>query len=189
MSEDLQKKIFAQNLLKYISSSGKSQKEIADAIKVSPQTFNTWCQGIALPRMGKVQLLADYFHISKSDLLDAHQAPPKKNPVIHFVNSEGQEQNFDINSVIYSIMESVSKMAPEQLELVNNMVGGKKIHIVENPQNRKKPSARYGSSTMPLYVAEESAPYGVNAAHARTDVPITDEDVQNDEDIMDGDNF
>lgn len=74
MSDDLQKKIFAKNLLKYLALSGKSQKEVADKIDVSPQTFNTWCQGIALPRMGKVQLLADYFHINKSDLLDEHSS-------------------------------------------------------------------------------------------------------------------
>ena len=47
-----------------------TQKEVADPIGVSPQTFNTWCQGIALPRMGKVQLLADYFNIGKTDLID-----------------------------------------------------------------------------------------------------------------------
>lgn len=76
MSDDLQKKIFAKNLLRYLALSGKSQKEVADKIEVSPQTFNTWCQGIALPRMGKVQLLADYFHINKSDLLDEHNNQP-----------------------------------------------------------------------------------------------------------------
>ena len=47
---------------------------MADAIDVSPQTFNTWCQGIALPRMGKVQRLADYFGIGKTDLID--EKPP-----------------------------------------------------------------------------------------------------------------
>ena len=73
MSDDLQKKIFSHNLLGFLSLSGKSQKEVADAIGVSPQTFNTWCQGIALPRMGKIQALADYFSISKSDLLDNHK--------------------------------------------------------------------------------------------------------------------
>ncbi|MCH5261632.1 MAG: helix-turn-helix domain-containing protein [Lachnospiraceae bacterium] len=50
--------------------SHKTQREIAQAIDVSPQTFNTWCQGIAIPRMGKVQRLADYFNIGKSDLID-----------------------------------------------------------------------------------------------------------------------
>lgn len=65
------KKIFADNLNYYLQRSNKSQKEIADAIDVLPQTFNTWTQGIAIPRMGKVQLLADYFHIRKSDLIEA----------------------------------------------------------------------------------------------------------------------
>lgn len=70
MTEIEQKKIFSKNLNRYIAASNKTQKEIADSIGVSPQTFNTWCQGIALPRMGKVQALADYFSISKTDLID-----------------------------------------------------------------------------------------------------------------------
>lgn len=70
MSEDLQKMIFMNNLNTYVNASGKTQAEIAKAIGVSPQTFNTWCKGIAIPRMGKVQALADYFMINKSDLIE-----------------------------------------------------------------------------------------------------------------------
>lgn len=70
MDDKEQKRIFAKNLNNLLSIHNKTQKEVADAISVSPQTFNTWCQGIALPRMGKVQSLADYFHIGKSDLID-----------------------------------------------------------------------------------------------------------------------
>lgn len=70
MTEDEQKKVFARNLNRYVDISQKTQREIAQAIDVSPQTFNTWCQGIAIPRMGKVQRLADYFNIGKSDLID-----------------------------------------------------------------------------------------------------------------------
>jgi len=70
MSEELQKKIFSENLIRILAIKGKTQKEVADAIGVSPQTFNTWCQGIALPRMGKLQRLSDYLMVSKSDLLE-----------------------------------------------------------------------------------------------------------------------
>lgn len=70
MADEELKRIFAKNLNKYLALSNKTQKEVADAINVSPQTFNTWCQGIALPRMGKVQRLADYFGIGKTDLID-----------------------------------------------------------------------------------------------------------------------
>ena len=65
---DLQTIIFQSNLLYYLGD--KPQAEVAKAIGVSPQTFNTWCRGIAMPRMEKIQLLADYFGIKKSDLIE-----------------------------------------------------------------------------------------------------------------------
>ena len=70
MADEEQKKIFSKNLNNYLTLTNKTQREVAEAIGVSPQTFNTWCQGIALPRMGKVQLLADYFKIGITDLID-----------------------------------------------------------------------------------------------------------------------
>ena len=76
MSEDKQKAIFSKNLNSYVTKSGKNQSEIAKNIRVSPQTFNTWCKGIAIPRMVKVQTHADYFHINKSDLIEDKAAEP-----------------------------------------------------------------------------------------------------------------
>lgn len=70
MVKDKQKAIFSENLNSYIAKSEKTQLEIAKSIGVSPQTFNTWCKGVAIPRMGKVQALADYFNINKSDLIE-----------------------------------------------------------------------------------------------------------------------
>ena len=73
MSEQEQKRIFSRNLTKLLNENDKTQREVADAIHVSYQTFNTWVKGIAIPRMGKIQALADYFHIRKSDLLDENK--------------------------------------------------------------------------------------------------------------------
>ncbi len=70
MTDKEQRTVFSYNLNYYLSNSGLTQKEVADKIGVSPQTFNTWCKGIAIPRMGKIQKLADYFGIHKSDLID-----------------------------------------------------------------------------------------------------------------------
>ena len=68
METELQQKIFTQNLRYYVGD--KNQADIAKSIGVSPQTFNTWYKGKAIPRMGKIQRLADYFCIDKSDLID-----------------------------------------------------------------------------------------------------------------------
>lgn len=89
MSEDKQKDIFSKNLNSYIENSGKTQLEIAKSIGVSPQTFNTWCKGIAIPRMGKVQALADYFHINKSDLIE--EKTDSSQPTILAAHFDGDE--------------------------------------------------------------------------------------------------
>lgn len=94
MSDLDQRKVFSDNLIRFLESHHKTQREVASAIHVSPQTFNTWVQGKAIPRMGKVQLLADYFNVPKSYLidekisyndyltLDIHPVAKKKFPVL-----------------------------------------------------------------------------------------------------------
>ncbi len=55
MSDEKQKKIL-KNLSFYLEKSGKSQKEVAKAIGVIPQTFNTWCTGQSIRRMEAYKL-------------------------------------------------------------------------------------------------------------------------------------
>lgn len=67
---DSVKRIFARNLMRYIAQSGKTQKELADMLGVAQSTFNNWCTGVRYPRMDKVEQLAQYFGIKKSDLIE-----------------------------------------------------------------------------------------------------------------------
>lgn len=70
MTEKEQKEIFSKNLVRMIKARNKQQIEVAKAIGVSQQTFNNWCRGVALPRIGKIEELARYFNCSKADLID-----------------------------------------------------------------------------------------------------------------------
>lgn len=70
MDDLSQKTIFSRNLRRLVESKNLTQAQIASEIDVSPQTFNTWMRGIAIPRMGKIQKLADYFGVNKSDLIE-----------------------------------------------------------------------------------------------------------------------
>lgn len=76
MAEDRQRQIFSNNLRRLIDASGKTQKDVADAIGVSQQIMNVWARGKAIPRMGKIQRLADYFGIEKSQLIDEQPEEP-----------------------------------------------------------------------------------------------------------------
>jgi transcriptional regulator with XRE-family HTH domain len=70
MSDNLQKEVFRKNLNFYFQLNKKSQKEVADLLGIGLSTFNSWCTGTKMPRMDKVQKLADYFNITKSDLIE-----------------------------------------------------------------------------------------------------------------------
>lgn len=63
-----QRKVFANNLRHYVGDN--SQKQIADKLGVSTQTFNTWYKGKAIPRMGTIQKIASLFNVSISDLIN-----------------------------------------------------------------------------------------------------------------------
>lgn len=64
------KNIMAKNLLFYVERSGKTQREIAEAVGVARSTFTEWIKGNKYPRIDKIEMLADYFGILKSDLIE-----------------------------------------------------------------------------------------------------------------------
>lgn len=105
------KKIFSCNLLHQLEINKKTQKEVAEAIGVSPQTFNTWCQGIALPRMGKIQLLADYFGIEKSALIEKQ-------------STEKSEMLEELDGVYLSLAQEAQKsgVSPDDIKLAIEMI-------------------------------------------------------------------
>ena len=64
--------ILGRNLRRYVDQSGKLGKDIASIIGVSPATFSEWMNGKKYPRIDKIEMLANYFHIQKSDLIEEH---------------------------------------------------------------------------------------------------------------------
>ena len=64
------KEILAKNLAFYVERSGRDQKEIAEVVGVAPSTFNEWMKAKKYPRIDKIEMLANYFGILKSDLIE-----------------------------------------------------------------------------------------------------------------------
>ena len=70
------KNIFAENLRRYMKAADKSRKEVSEALGVSYYTFSDWVNGKKYPRMDKVEMIAKYFGILKSDLIEDKQKQP-----------------------------------------------------------------------------------------------------------------
>ena len=70
MTDDKYKKLFSKNLNYYMTLKGKTQTDIINDLDINKSAISSWCNGTRLPRMNKVQLLADYLNINVSDLIE-----------------------------------------------------------------------------------------------------------------------
>ena len=75
-TDEQQRQIFSENLRRHIEMKRLSQKEVADGIGESVQTVSAWACAKSLPRMGKIQKLADFFGIRKTELINEQPAAP-----------------------------------------------------------------------------------------------------------------
>ena len=70
MSDEDYKRIFSNNLNYFMSLNGKTQIDLVNDLGFNKSAVSNWCNGTRLPRMDKVDALAKYFGIRRSDLIE-----------------------------------------------------------------------------------------------------------------------
>lgn len=78
MSDLGNKKIMAQNIQYYMNKYDKTRQDMCEALGVKYTTFTDWVKGNSYPRIDKIELMANYFGISKADLVEEHLSGSKK---------------------------------------------------------------------------------------------------------------
>lgn len=64
------KEILAKNLKYYIEKSGKDRRELSEIWGYPYSTVTEWINGKKYPRIDRIEVMADYFGIQKSDLIE-----------------------------------------------------------------------------------------------------------------------
>lgn len=64
------KAILAKNLKYYMELSDKTQTELCNLLGFKTTTFSEWIRANSYPRIDKIEILASYFGINKSDLIE-----------------------------------------------------------------------------------------------------------------------
>lgn len=108
MSSIGNKIVFSRNLRALMEARGKDRKQVCKDLGFKYTTFTDWYNGNKYPRIDKIEMLADYFGVLKSDLIEdktelpsnailynsSHKAPiigsiPAGYPVLAFEDIEG----------------------------------------------------------------------------------------------------
>lgn len=66
------KKIMAKNIQYYMDLYNKTRNDICQDLGIKYTTFTDWIKANTYPRIDKIELIANYFNIEKSDLIEEH---------------------------------------------------------------------------------------------------------------------
>lgn len=72
MEESNARKIFGKNLTDILYEKRISQKDLGKYMGVSSATTSDWCSGKKMPRIDKLTSIANFLHVSMSDLVEEH---------------------------------------------------------------------------------------------------------------------
>ena len=117
--EDI-KATFSKNLKYFLELNGKQPVDLVNDLKLPFSTVSNWVNGTKMPRMGNVELLAKYFGIEKSDLLEEKS----KDGQGYYINPETAEiaQQVFQDPDLRLLFEAARDVKPENIRLAAEML-------------------------------------------------------------------
>ena len=139
------KEIFANNLSFYMEQKGVDRNTLCADLDLKYTTVRDWLKGITYPRIGKIELLANYFNINKSDLIE---------------NKNSTAQPSD--SLLEEITNTARKLNTDNKKIVLRM----SEDLLDEQEKRRKAKINEVSEVISLYqvevVSETAAACGFN---------------------------
>lgn len=74
------KQVMAQNIKMYMEDKGISRKEFCKRLGFAYSTVTDWLNAEKYPRIDKIEMMANFFGVSKADLVEPHTATPAQPP-------------------------------------------------------------------------------------------------------------
>ena len=66
------KEVMAQNIRRYMEKLQVTATDVCKALQIKQNTFSDWVNAKTYPRIDKIEAMANYFGIRKSDLVEEH---------------------------------------------------------------------------------------------------------------------
>ena len=70
MSDFGNKEVFSKNIKKFMEINNVDRYKLAEALDIKYTTLSDWINGKIYPKIDKIELIANYFNVSKSALIE-----------------------------------------------------------------------------------------------------------------------
>lgn len=117
------KEIFANNLSFYMEQKGVDRNTLCADLDLKYTTVRDWLKGITYPRIGKIELLANYFNINKSDLIEnkIFTAQPSDS-LLEEITNTARKLNTDNKKIVLRTSEELLESQENEEETKINEV-------------------------------------------------------------------
>ena len=113
------KAILSKNLKYYIEQSGKDRRELAEEWGFPYSTVTDWINGKKYPRIDRIEIMADYFGILKSDLIEEKltEKKEKDNDILaNIIVRMRTDEKF------FAVVDSIYNMDSSKIDAVQQMI-------------------------------------------------------------------
>ena len=116
------KEIFANNLSFYMEQKGVDRNTLCTDLDLKYTTVRDWLKGITYPRIGKIELLANYFNINKSDLIEnkISTAQPSDS-LLEKITNTARKLNTDNKKIVLRTSEELLESQNEEETKINEV--------------------------------------------------------------------
>ena len=118
MSDLGNKQIMAKNIRKYMELNNMTQTDLCNALGLKFMTVSDWVNAKSYPRIDKIEMMANFFGISKADLVEDNAE--KKEYYIDPRTAEIAQEIKD-SQELSALFDVGRDMSPEDLQTVYQM--------------------------------------------------------------------
>ena len=103
------KEIMAANLQYYMEKNNLSRQDLCQALGIKYTTLTDWLKANTYPRIDKIELMANYFGISKADLVEEHRSEK---------TDEFRDRMKEEYGVLFDLIDKADDTQKQQIETI-----------------------------------------------------------------------
>lgn len=124
------KEIFANNLSFYMEKKGVDRNTLCADLNLKYTTVRDWLKGITYPRIGKIELLANYFNINKSDLIENKATTTQpSDSLLEAITNTARQLNTDNKKTVLRTSEELLEAQMNTEKTKKNEVSEKVVQL------------------------------------------------------------
>ncbi|MGM0122692.1 hypothetical protein IGI37_000057 [Enterococcus sp. AZ194] len=114
------KEVMANNIQRYMNKWGIDRRKLSTDLEISYTTLTDWLKAKTYPRIDKIELLANYFSVTKADLVEEYQP----STVLTLINETTAklEETRQQNVLTYAQEQLQAQQLHKQDESIDNVI-------------------------------------------------------------------